>query len=534
MTCEPAVLIRDLAFRYPRTVSGRSVQALRGISLRVDPGEIVAITGPSGSGKSTLCRCFNGLVPHATKGVMDGEVIIRGMNTRDHDIPEFASRVGLVFQDPEYQLVSGDVTSEIAFGLEALGRSPEAIDREIERCAGVLPIRHLLGRQIADLSWGERQRVAIASVIAMHPPVIVLDEPFSGIDASAGQVLCGAVRKLREESGTTVIFFEHRLSLLRGLADRLVMLDGGKIVSDGPFPTGLTAPGPETGMCRALVGGGSPSLASPGVSGREDRVPAPGRIAALSFRRVRFRYPGSAGMALDDITLDFYPGEIAVLAGQNGSGKTTLLKLMNGLLHPDAGEVLVQGLPAGDRTVAALSRTVGLLCQHADFQLFESTIADELAFAPGNIGVSREEIARRTGSVLTECVLGHIDPATPPLGLSGGEKQRVAIAGLFMMDTPVVVLDEPTFGLDNRLKTALAAALKRMRDRGKAVIIATHDGEFAGRCADRIIGIAAGRIVQDYRVTCRDDPSGDHPGPEPCGEPGQVPPGDARAGRSVG
>lgn len=205
-------------------------------------------------------------------------------------------------------------------------------------------------------------------------------------------------------------------------------------------------------------------------------------------------------MALEDITLDFFPGEITVVTGKNGSGKTTLLKLCNGLLHPDSGEVLVQGLPVGDRTVASLSRTVGLLCQHADFQLFESTITDELAFAPKNIGMSGPEIARKRKRVVQECVLDHIDPETPPLGLSGGEKQRVAIAGLFMMDTRIVVLDEPTFGLDDNLKQALATALGKMSVEKKTVIVATHDEEFAALCADRYITIASGRIVHECRV----------------------------------
>ncbi len=472
--------------------------ALRGISLRIDPGEIVVITGPSGSGKSSLCRCLNGLIPHATKGAMEGDVLICGRNTREYEICDFAPDVGLVFQDPDYQLITGDVTSEIAFGLESLGLPPEEIGREIERCADILPIRHLLGRQVTDLSWGERQRVAIAAVLAMHPSVLVLDEPFSGIDAPAGQVLCEVIRKTRDGSGTTVIVFEHRLSLLAGTADRLVVLEDGKIASNGPFPAG-PLPGRGPGLCVPGREGCTGTLPGKIPRGRYD-VPAPPAPAAVSFRQVRFRYPGASRETLDGITLDFYPGEITVVSGQNGSGKTTLLKLSNGLFHPGSGEVLVQGLPVGNRSVAALSHTVGLLCQHADFQLFESTINDELAFAPRNIGRTAEEITRMREDMLRECVLDHIGPETPPLGLSGGEKQRVAIAGLFMMDTPVVVLDEPTFGLDSGLKYALAAALKRMRDQKKTVIVATHDEEFAALCADRYVTIVAGRIAEEYRV----------------------------------
>jgi energy-coupling factor transport system ATP-binding protein len=497
---EPAVLIRDLSFRYPRTVSGRSVTALRSISLAIEPGELVVITGPSGSGKSSLLRCFNGLIPHATKGVMEGDVIIHGMNTRDHEIAEFAPRVGLVFQDPAFQLITGDVTSEIAFGLENLGHPADGIGREISACAELLHIRHLLGRPVTDLSWGERQRVAIASVLAMHPSVLVMDEPFSGIDASAGQVLMEVVQKIRRDYKTTVIIFEHRISLLREAADRLVVLDGGNIVSDGLF-SDRDYPGSET----RVHGAGKGHLpqktpAREAVAYRQLSLPAMPHPPAVSFRQVDFRYPGSAGPVLDGVSLDLYPGEITMITGQNGSGKSTLLKLCNGLLHPDAGSMLVQGEPVGRRTVAILSKTVGLLCQHADYQLFESTISGELAFAPGNIGMSRERIAARMSDVLRECVLAHLDTETPPLGLSGGEKQRVAIAGLFMMDTPVVVLDEPTFGLDYRLKRALAMALEGMKAQQKTVVVATHDEEFAALCADRFIHIAGGSIVSDYRM----------------------------------
>jgi energy-coupling factor transport system ATP-binding protein len=509
---EPAVLIRDLSFRYPKTISGRSVHALREISLRIDPGEVVVITGPSGSGKSSLCRCFNGLIPHATKGLMKGDVFIGGVNTRDHEISEFAPRVGLVFQDPDYQLITGDVTSEIAYGLEVLGLPPEEMGAEIQKWAEILHIRHLIGRSICDLSWGERQRVAIASVLAMHPSILVMDEPFSGIDTSAGQVLCETIRNIRRDPGTTVIIFEHRLSLLAGTADRLVILEDGKIAADGPFPA-ADLPSPDAGLYTA-ENAYCPSEKSPaGLPGSSGDVPAPGRPAGIAFRKVHFQYSGSTNAIFDGISLDFYPGEIAVITGQNGSGKTTLLKLCNGLLHPDAGDVLVQELPVGNRTVANISAMVGLLCQHADFQLFESTITDELAFAPKNLGMSRDGIARRMESVVRECVLDHIDPETPPLGLSGGEKQRVAIAGLFMMDTPVVILDEPTFGLDGGLKHALAAALGKMRDEKKTVIIATHDEEFAALCADRYIGISGGRIVKECRVT-RNLHTGNTTGPE--------------------
>ncbi len=500
MNHEPAVLIRDLTFRYPKTVSGRSVTALRAVNLTIEPGELVVITGPSGSGKSSLCRCLNGLIPHSTKGVMGGDVIISGMNTRDHEVPEFAPHVGIVFQDPDYQLITGDVTNEIVFGLETLGLPPEEIEQELLKCADTLQIRHLLGRSLRELSWGERQRVAIASVLAMHPSILVMDEPFSGIDISAARVLCDAITHIRTDLETTVILFEHRISLLKGIADRLVVLNDGAVSFDGSLPA-WTYPHTDEQQRRAANLSCSPEgHRNSGIAVCRDDAFLHPVNPGVSFSQVHFRYPGLATATLDGITVDFIPGEITVVTGQNGSGKTTLLKLCNGLLRPESGEVLVNGMNIGNRTVATLAGTVGLLCQHADFQLFESTIIDELSFAPKNIGAGQDEITRRTAVVLSDCVLDHIDPQTPPLGLSGGEKQRVAIAGLFMMNTPVVVLDEPTFGLDYRLKQALSRALRDMRDQNKTVIVATHDEEFAALCGDRYIEIAAGRIVREFRV----------------------------------
>jgi energy-coupling factor transport system ATP-binding protein len=332
-------------------------------------------------------------------------------------------------------------------------------------------------------------------------------------------VLCDAIEEVRLDLKTTVIVFEHRISLLRGIADRLVVLNDGEVAFDGALSE-WKFPHPEWQLDRV----GKQYCSGEEYPGADSAVRHDGPLLqplnpGISFRQVHFRYPGSATPALDNITLDFKPGEITVVTGQNGSGKTTLLKLCNGLLRPGSGDVLVNGIPVGTRSVATLSGTVGLLCQHADFQLFESTITDELSFAPRNIGMSQDEITRRTAVALRDCVLDHIDPHTPPLGLSGGEKQRIAIAGLFMMDTPVVVLDEPTFGLDYELKRALSAALREMRKQEKTVIVATHDEEFAALCADRYIEITEGRVIHEFRVN-KAIQARNHSGPESVRGPG--------------
>jgi energy-coupling factor transporter ATP-binding protein EcfA2 len=497
---DPVVIIRNLSFRYPKTLSGRSVTALDHLSLTLRPGEFTLITGPSGSGKSTLARCLNGLIPHATRGTMEGDVIVRGMNTREYDVPEFAPHVGMVFQDPGYQLVTGDVESEIAFGLEIQNLRPEEIRERLEQAAGLLRVGHLLGRTIGDLSWGERQRVAIASVIAIRPSLLVMDEPFSGIDAAAAGNLAELLAGLGRDAGTTIIVFEHRTAFLLPFIDRHIAMEAGRVVSDER--TG--AAGMRSHERNTMPAG--ENLSFPAFSPEQHRSsrspdPSPGEhmVPSLSLRDVHYRYPGARADALDGITLAFRPEELTVITGANGSGKTTLLKHCNGLLQPDRGSVYLGPEPLAGKTVATAARTVGLLNQHADYQLFESTITDELAFGPRNLGKTDAEIAAAVGGIRERCSLSHIDPATPPLGLSGGEKQRVALAGILAMDTPIIILDEPTFGLDPALKSTFTAVLRALCHAQKTVIVATHDEEFGKACGDRFIRIAAGRIVADER-----------------------------------
>lgn len=507
------VVIRDLTFRYPPFISGRTGSALSHVSLSLYPGELVLITGPSGCGKSTLARCLNGLIPHATNGTMDGDVIVCGMNTRDHDVAEFAPFVGLVFQDPAYQMVTGDVESEIAFALEIRNMTEPEIQKRTGKTADLLHIRHLLGRQIGDLSWGERQRVAIASVLAARPSILVMDEPFSGIDRSAAADLSNLLTDLKSNAGLAIVILEHRTAWLRMAADRrITMQDGAVILDETPERSGAPRDRSVLPATNGLVTGTATTPEGRGDGQEEPQDPSSRPAPSLVFRDVVYRYPGAQEPALSGITLDLFPGELTVITGPNGSGKSTFLKHCNGLLTPDRGAVFLGGEPLSKKTVAVAARTVGLLGQHADYQIFEETIRGEVAFGPRNLGMGDaavDEVVKRT---LALCSLDRFDPSTPPLGLSGGEKQRVALAGILSMETPVIVLDEPTFGLDPVLKQSLSVLLRTLSTEGKTVIIATHDEEFAAACGDRFIRIAGGGIREDNR------PAGRLPGNTPITE----------------
>lgn len=491
-------VIRDLSFRYPPSVSGRSGSALSHVSLALYPGELVLVTGPSGCGKSTLARCLNGLIPHATNGKMDGDVIVCGMNTRDHEVADFAPLVGLIFQDPAYQMVTSDVESEIAFALETRNLPEPEIQIRTGQTADLLHIRHLLGRQTCDLSWGERQRVAIASVLAARPSILVMDEPFSGIDRSAAADLSDLLTDLKTNAGIAIVVLEHRTAWLRMAADRRIAMQDGTVVRDESPGVSRDRAFPQTGTERGCGIARSPDRRG-GCAGEPPNAVSR-KPPTISLRNIVYRYPGAREPALSGITLDLYPGELTVLTGANGSGKTTLLKHCNGLLAPDRGAVLLNGESLSGKTVAVAAHTVGLLGQHADYQIFEETISGEVAFGPRNLGKSDTAVGEIVRNTLRICSLDHIDPSTPPLGLSGGEKQRVALAGILAMETPVIILDEPTFGLDPGLKESLSVLLRLLCTAGRTILLATHDEEFAAACGDRFIRIAGGRIQEDYRI----------------------------------
>ena len=475
MRADPAIEFRSVSFRHPASRSARPREVLAGIDCVIREGERVLLTGPSGSGKTTFLRCCNGLIPHARPGVFKGDVFVRGRNTRDCTIGDLATTVGMVFQNPDHQIFSNDVVSEIAFGPEQLGWPPSRIDRAVNEILEQFRLDRLCDRQTTELSWGERQRLAIASVVVLHPAILILDEPFSGLDAASAAGLLDLLDTLNRESGMTIILSEHRTEFVARWASRRISLVGGSII-EPPAPDAL----PRDRRPRRMAG--------------------PPRAGIVALENVTFRHPGRMAPAMDGVSLTIYPGEATVLAGPNGSGKSTLLRLLNGLLRPESGRIVVDGREIRESTVAEIARTVGLVCQHADYQLFGETIAEELAFAPANLGTPPGVITQRIGRVREDLGIGHLGLTASPLALSVGEKQRVSIASVLTMDTPVLALDEPTLGLDPVAKQKLAGLIDTLCSGEKAVVIATHDAEFSAAVADRVVRLERGRIVDDWVV----------------------------------
>jgi len=497
--------LQRVSYRYP----GAERPSLRDVDLEIGDGEFVVLCGLSAWGKSTLLRAACGLVPHFHGGRFDGRLVVGGLDTREHGPSDIAAVAGTLFQDPETQTVMGSVRSEIAFGLENRGWSAAAVARGVEEAALALGIAPLLDRSTSELSGGELQRVALAAALAGRPRLVLLDEPTSQLDPVAGDELVWLLRRLNEEWGTAIVLAEHRLERCLPAADRVVALVDGAVACDAPPAAFLewamaNEPSLATPAARMFSLAGLSPL-PPGVKAartalrargievsaptapaadapteRRGRIsarwvgthaPTPsrrrGRDAALRFERVWFERRGGRAV-LRGIDLALAPGERVALMGRNGAGKSTLLRHANGLLQPTRGKVGAAG-------------RVALLLQH-----------------PGDVLVADRVDGELDRATLQRVGLDHL-AERHPRDLSGGERQRLALAIVTSgEDTPAAVcLDEPTRGMDRLHKTHLAETLRGYADDGIAVLVATHDPEFAVQFADRVVLMGEGELIAD-------------------------------------
>ncbi|MBI4282902.1 MAG: ABC transporter ATP-binding protein [Chloroflexi bacterium] len=498
--------------------------ALKDVNLEVQDGEFVLVTGPSGGGKSTFCRCLNGLVPHFYGGRLSGQVELQGLDTRNHTPREMATKVGMVFQDPENQFVAMDVEREIAFGLENLALPKNLLAKRIEESLDTLNISHLRHRTVHELSGGEKQKVAIASVLALHPDILVLDEPTSELDPRSAEEVLSILERLNDELGITIVLVEHRLDRVVQYADRLVVIDQGRVVANGDVRKVLNNRYSEL----VEIGVGVPSIVRLAhelkkkgfsVNGVPLSVKEARAILGEIWHQARIQkidgekkdrgegnpviqtkklwhvYPEGPA-ALRNIDLKIHEGEFVAIIGRNASGKTTLVKHLNGLLQPTRGTVTVDGNETRMATVADLARMVGFVFQNPNDHLFADTVEEEIAFALKNRGASREVIGAKVDEMLERFRITEYRKEYPR-SLSGGERQRVAMASVLVTEPDILVMDEPTRGMDYKLKSELMGFLRRYTRQGKTVILITHDIETVAEYADRVILLSEGQIVVD-------------------------------------
>ena len=467
----PLITLDGVSYRYPEADRA----ALIGITAAVEPGEVILVRGASGSGKSTLLRCLNGLVPHSTGGQFRGRVVVCGLDTRTHLPRQLGAHIGFVFQHPDAQFVLEDVEAELAFGLENLGLMRPLMRKRVEEVIDQVGINPLRRRRIDTLSGGERQRVAIAGALAMHPNALVLDEPTSQLDPQAAEDVLQVVLRLVAELGMTTVIAEHRVERIAPFVDRIWTLDEGRL-RDQP---------PRTALAE---GGARPPVVDLALRAGWTPIPLGLRDARVHAQRLPAGFPSPAGggsswgpvicrvdslahryddvTAVQGVSLTLHRGQVTALMGRNGSGKTTLLKLIAGLLRPQRGSVTCDGRAA-------------YVPQDADSLLFAATVDDELR------GQSAEVVAPfRTWL------------HRYPRDLSSGERQQLAIA-LMGARADLLLLDEPTRGLDPSVKRALSAYLRTRAGAGVGVLVATHDVEWAARTADRVLLMADGEIYAD-------------------------------------
>lgn len=466
------------------SVSYGSHTALDDVSMHVGSGEFVLISGPSGCGKSTLALALAGLIPQAVPARMVGRVVVDGLDTQGAPVHALARKVGIVFQNPATQLFNATVEEEVGFAPRNIGLSAAEIAARVDEALEAVGIAHLRGRPLRALSGGEQQRVAIASVLALHPNVLVLDEPTAHLDWRGVEQLLAALERLRREHGVTVILIEHRLAAVAPVATRAIFMDRGRIVVDGApgallsdrallAMLGLRYPWCDVGR-RVEPGGPAPR-----PHGDEPLVAFRGVSAGYGRRRV-----------LDDLNLAIYPGQFVALVGQNGAGKSTVARVFADILRPARGRVewhpSLRRLPVG--------RRVGLLFQNPLSQLVCDYVEEEVAYGPANYGVHADLAALCDAADLSGLRRARMQ------NLSVGQQQRTALAATLALRPRLLILDEPTMGQDWAHLSRLMDYLVHLNDNGQAILLITHDDRLVCRYAQRIVRMAEGRIVADGAV----------------------------------
>lgn len=473
--------VASLSFSYVSELTGDRVEALKDVDLSADAGSLTLVCGASGCGKSTLMKALTGLVPQMTPGELDGVVRINGCNLGDVALTDVGHLCSSVFQNPRTQFFCDTVAEELVFCGENYGRERATLRQQSERAAKLMGISHLLERKLTTLSGGQLQKVALACALASGAPVLLADEPTSNLDPAAISEVREALKVLKEQ-GLTIVVVEHRLHFLRGLADQVLLMEGGRVTrrwNGAEFFSMGQAQRRSLGL-RTLVDPGPPETWVEQVqAGHQENREAAANPVRLSCRGLSFAY--GASPVFEGLDADFPAGQITCIAGANGVGKTTLVRVLCGLAAPSSGTISLDGVPASRKTRRS---ACALVMQDTGRQLFSDTLAGELTIGASHAsGQSGEQL-------LADFDLANLGERHP-LSLSGGQKQRLVIAAARATGRPIVILDEPTSGVDARHLDSITATLRRIADEGAAVVVVTHDGEFAAACADRLITLTA-------------------------------------------
>lgn len=547
--------LREVSFKYLNHNKDDSLDsakaqdstfALNNISLSIEAGEFVGIIGPSGSGKTTLASIFSGAIPHHYSGELSGIVKIAGQETKNLALTNIACLIGSVIQDIDAQMVAANVEDEILFGLENFGVAHNEIPNRIDEALQIVGISDLRNRDLYTLSGGQKQKVAIAAILALKPKVMVLDEPTCALDPVSSKMIFSILKDLNKNFGITVVVIEQKVALLSEYCKRLVVLSNGTLSLDLPvgqalknmdllYSIGINYPRTthlvndlqRESVCSKsdlpvsvedtvntivnTINSGN-SLVSHDDShsecdedkravafdfSNESQNLAQNSSPCLSLQNVSFSYPSGVS-ALEKVSFDAYPGELVTLVGRNGAGKTTVTKIINGLLKPSSGSIFIDGKNTSNMKISQIAHYVSTLFQNPDRQLCKDTILEEVAFSCILLGESVKEANDHAMQVIEKL---NLDPNASPFMLSRGQRQMVALAATVVTKPKILVLDEPTCGLDYMECLRIMQVVEDLRDHGCCVIMVCHDMEVVLDFATRLIVVNDGHILEDGSIS---------------------------------
>jgi energy-coupling factor transport system ATP-binding protein len=497
---EAPLIVENLSFKYRI----RPELAIENISFELRRGEMLVIAGSSGCGKTTLARCINGLIPRSYGGKREGRVFLHGKDVAEIPLAEVSQIVGTLLQDPERQIVASNVYNEIAFGPENLGLPRDEIVERVELAIQRIGLEYLRERDTFNLSGGEKQKLALAGVLAMNPSILLLDEPLASLDPASAYEALDIFRSLADE-GKTVVLIEHRVEdAIAAKPDRLMYMEGGQVKYLGPIKSlpdeidHKQVKLPAQWVVDRVKGQKEPleTVSRPEVSERGETL--------ISFEDVSFRYSDDTPFVLENVNLEICRGDLIAVLGRNGAGKSTLIKHAIGLLKPTKGTVFVEGQDTRKMSVAQIARVLGFVFQSPTHMLYAPTVREELEFGPHNLEFKTEDVTTSVSESVTTLNLSGLEEY-PPLGLSFGQQKRTTIAAVLAMRSKIMVMDEPTAGQDYANYTHFMDIMCHPANGEQSILSAnfaatlfiTHDLDLAVTYANRILLVGNGTVVAD-------------------------------------
>jgi energy-coupling factor transporter ATP-binding protein EcfA2 len=524
---EPIIKIENLSYTYPS-----ATKALTDISLEVFPGEYLAIVGANGAGKTTLCMFLNGVIPNVVGGRVAGTVQVCGMDTFEHHVYDIAQNVGLVLQDPESQLFSADVRSEIAFAAENRGIPREEIIERMQEVLKIVRLEELASRLSDELSGGQKQRLAIAGNLIVRPQILVADEPTSQLDPVGKEEVFSTLSSLNKDFGMTVVIASHDVDEIERYANRVIVLDHGSIILQGPpdkvfrevdtldrmfvhvpdlarLGKSINLEGDQllsldvpkaAAQIKTWLGHEKSNqgkmFAEPSSSIPEADHDGIKPDLAVEVRNLTYAYPGTSAPAISNMNFSIPKGQFVGLIGQNGGGKTTIMKCLVGLVKPSQGEIYLDNKPLVGQKVGDIATQIGLILQNPDTQLFCMSVEEEIRFGLENLKLEPDEIERRTEEALKITGLGNYRTLYPfKLGL--GDRRKVAVASIVAMRPQVLIFDEPLTGQDYKGRYELVNLAADLHHAGHTVIMISHDMELVARYTERTLVVGKGQLLLD-------------------------------------